>query len=67
MTNSFNIPSMTAGGIVGQLTDLYAEAYKTGMLPLIPSAALWGPMGVGKSTAVKEIAASLSKRDFSAA
>ena len=30
-------------------------------LPFLPSVALWGPMGVGKSTAVKTIAENLSK------
>lgn len=62
MSNAYNIPSVTAGALIARLTELYAAAYGSGMLAMIPSAALWGPMGVGKSTAVKEIARQLSRR-----
>ena len=62
MSNAYNIPSVTAGKITDQLTELYAMAYSSGMLARIPSAALWGSMGVGKSSIVKEIGQRLSVR-----
>ena len=62
MSNAYNIPSVTAGDLINQLTELYATAYHSGLLATIPSVALWGPMGVGKSSAVKEIARSLSEQ-----
>ncbi len=62
MANTYNIPSVTAGNAIEQLTELYCTAYQNDMLPMIPSVALWGPMGAGKSTLVKEVAAQLSKK-----
>ena len=62
MANAYNIPSVTAGKVIEQLTDLYTAAYKADMLQNIPSAALWGPMGIGKSAAVKAIAKSLGEQ-----
>ncbi len=62
MSNTYNIPSVTVGSAVAQLTDLYFTAYCSGMLTDLPSVALWGPMGVGKSTAVQEIADRLSAK-----
>lgn len=62
MSNAYNIPSVTAGDLINQLTELYATAYGSGMLAMIPSVALWGPMGVGKSTAVQKIARRLSEQ-----
>jgi hypothetical protein len=61
MANTYNIPTMTAGDTVEKLTDLYLGAYRSGNLAKIPSVILWGPMGVGKSSSVKEIAERLSK------
>lgn len=62
MANAYNIPTVTAGNAIEQLTELYSTAYQNGMLPVIPSVALWGPMGIGKSTLVKEMAAQLSEK-----
>lgn len=62
MSNAYNIPSVTAGKAVHELTELYAAAYESNMLPAIPSVALWGSMGVGKSTLVKKVAEELSVR-----
>lgn len=62
MANAYNIPSVTAGTAIEQLTELYSTAYQSGMLPAIPSVALWGPMGVGKSTLVREVAAQLAEK-----
>ena len=61
MANTYNIPEMTAGDVIRQLTDLYQTAYVLRTFQKIPSVALWGPMGVGKSTLVKEVAESLSE------
>lgn len=62
MSNAYNIPIVTAGDLINQLTELYATAYSSGLLATIPSVSLWGPMGVGKSSAVKEIARRLSEQ-----
>lgn len=62
MSNAYNIPSMTAGKAVKQLTELYTAAYENNMLPMMPSVALWGPMGVGKSTLVRKVAEELTVR-----
>lgn len=61
MSNAYNIPSITAGGLIDLLTDLYTQAFHGGMLALVPSVALWGPMGVGKSSAVQQIARRLTE------
>lgn len=51
-----NIPSMSLGRIVEELTSLYCSALMTGQSPeLLPSVMLWGPPGVGKSQAVRQI------------
>lgn len=60
MANTYNIPTVTAGNAVKKLTELYCAAYQSGILHEIPSVALWGPMGIGKSIAVREIAEKLS-------
>lgn len=62
MSNTYNIPTVSAGALVDLLTDLYATAYSADTLHLIPSVALVGPMGVGKSTAVKELACRLAPK-----
>lgn len=62
MSNVYNIPSVTAGDLIDELVELYAMAYSSGTLALVPSVALWGSMGVGKSSAVAEIAARLSRK-----
>ena len=62
MVNAYNIPTVTAGKAISQLTELYSTAYQGGMLPAIPSVALQGSMGVGKSSVVKEVAARLSEK-----
>lgn len=61
MANTYNIPTMTVGQAVAQLTGLYVTALRSGMLSSIPSVYLSGPMGVGKSTAVRSIAQELSR------
>lgn len=61
MSNTYNIPTVTAGKAVEDLTKLYTAAYHTKMFAAIPSVALWGPMGVGKSSLVKQFAKELSE------
>ena len=61
MSETYNIPSVTVEEVVGQLTDLYCQAYMAGELKSAPSAVLWGSMGVGKSTAAAEIADRMSR------
>ena len=60
MSNTYNIPSITPGDLVAQLSELYVTAYTSDLLDSIPSVALWGSMGVGKSSAVNQIAQRLS-------
>lgn len=61
MGNAYNIPSCSAGAVVEQLTALYATAYKNHKLNTVPSVMFWGAMGIGKSSAVHQIANRLSK------
>lgn len=52
-----NIPSMAVGNMVDKMSDAYCKLIQNG-LPLwtMPSVMLWGPPGVGKSQAVRQIA-----------
>ena len=52
-----NIPSMAVGNMVDKMSDAYCRLIQNG-LPLwtMPSVMLWGPPGVGKSQAVRQIA-----------
>ena len=60
MSNPYNIPTITPQSLIEQLTDLYACAFRKNRLDQIASVNLVGPMGVGKSSAVFEIARRLS-------
>lgn len=60
MANAYNIPSITTQHLIELLTALYTAAYEGNDLEKIPSVNLVGPMGVGKSSAVFEIAHRLS-------
>ena len=62
MANAYNIPSVAAGTVIDELTELYTTAVETDTLAAIPSVCLWGPMGVGKSAAVRAIADRLTAR-----
>lgn len=57
-----NVPSMTVDDLVEALSTMYRSAIE-GNLPMknIPSVMLWGPPGVGKSQAVRQIAKRLEK------
>ena len=52
-----NIPSMTVSGLVGSLSKTYCSIIEQALpLRTIPSVMLWGPPGVGKSQAVRQLA-----------
>lgn len=53
--NSGNIPSMSAGKAVEQLSVMYGSMIRAGLSPaLLPPVMLWGPPGVGKSQIVRQ-------------
>lgn len=61
MSNVYNIPSLTVNELVKKLVSLYKAAYEMEELASVPSVSMVGPMGVGKSSAVRSIASELSK------
>jgi len=60
--NITNIPAMTAGKIIDELSDGYSALIKNGgRVTDMPAVMLWGPPGVGKSQAVKQIAREIER------
>lgn len=54
---SNNIPSMSIGKLAAELTNLYSTVINKNLpIKLLPSVMLWGPPGVGKSQAIRQIA-----------
>ncbi len=54
-TNS-NIPNLSVDSVVEQLTNSYCTIINKGVSPnTFPSVMLWGPPGVGKSQAIRQI------------
>lgn len=54
---SNNIPQMSVGKAVISLADTYTSVINKGIpLKTIPSVMLWGPPGVGKSQAIRQLA-----------
>lgn len=52
-----NVPSMTVGSMVEKLSEAYCALIKNNLpLKSFPSVMLWGPPGVGKSQAVRQMA-----------
>ena len=52
-----NIPSMNVNRIIDTLSEAYCAIINGGqMLKLLPSVMLWGPPGVGKSQAIRQLA-----------
>lgn len=57
-----NIPTMPIGMMVGQLSEAYVKVIDSGLpVKTMPSVMLWGPPGVGKSQAVRQIGERISK------
>ena len=56
-TTKLNIPKMSVGSATEILATTYVSAIKKSVCPKhIPSVMMWGPPGVGKSQAVRQIA-----------
>ena len=52
-----NIPTMSVETLVDQLAPVYCAVIKQGLpLKSVPSVMLWGPPGVGKSQAIRQLA-----------
>ena len=52
-----NIPSMNINRIIDTLSRAYSTILNAGQPPkLLPSVMLWGPPGVGKSHAIRQMA-----------
>lgn len=57
-----NMPILSVERIISQLSNTYCEIIKKGISPkVLPSVMLWGPPGVGKSQAIRQIARDIQK------
>lgn len=58
-----NIPSMNVGKMVEKLSSAYCAIIQNNYpIKTMPSVMLWGPPGVGKSQAVRQIAKRLARK-----
>ena len=58
-----NIPSMTVGKTVDKLSHAYSTVIQNKLpVKIMPSVMLWGPPGVGKSQAIRQIAKKIEDR-----
>ena len=58
-----NIPSMAVGKMIERLSYAYVKIIKGGLpVKTMPSVMLWGPPGVGKSQAVRQIATEIREK-----
>ena len=58
-----NVPSMTVGKLVETLSKTYCKVIENGLpLRTVPSVMLWGPPGVGKSQATRQLAHEIEAR-----
>ena len=58
-----NLPVISVGEMVKQLTKAYTQIIKNGAsLRMMPSVMLWGPPGVGKSEGIRELAKNIEKK-----
>lgn len=63
MEKNSEIPQMSVGNVVETLSDAYLNIITNKVdFKLMPTVMLWGPPGVGKSQAVREIAEVLEKK-----
>lgn len=57
-----NIPCLTVGKLTNTLASAYCAVINNGLpVKTVPSVMLWGPPGVGKSQAVRQLAAEIEK------
>ena len=62
-TVSLNMPVLSVEKATDILTDTYLPVIKKGISPkVLPSVMLWGPPGVGKSQAIRQIAKNIEGR-----
>ena len=58
-----NIPSMSIGKLIGELSGAYCSVIKAGLpVKTLPSVMLWGPPGVGKSQAIRQLAKEIEEQ-----
>ncbi len=58
-----NMPVLSINNTVEKLTDAYVSVVSAGISPAaLPSVMLWGPPGVGKSQAVRQIAKNIAAK-----
>ena len=63
MSHNGNIPALSVEQAVTQLSDSYIAAISAGLSPKhLPSVMLWGPPGVGKSQAVRQLALEIEEQ-----
>ncbi len=57
-----NMPILSVEKTIKHLSNIYCEIVKKGISPkVLPSVMLWGPPGVGKSQAIRQIAKDIKK------
>ncbi|MBQ7906707.1 MAG: AAA family ATPase [Clostridia bacterium] len=57
-----SVPQLTIEKMIDQLSATYSKVINCGLSPkIVPSVMLWGPPGVGKSQAVRQIAKELER------
>ena len=62
MSYANNIPTLSVGAVVKELSELYTNVINNGLpFRMIPAQFLWGPPGVGKSDGVMQIAENIRK------
>lgn len=59
--SNLNIPVLSVGELVDQMTNYYLKSMENMQIKDIVSLFLWGPFGVGKSSAIKQMAKRLEE------
>ena len=58
-----NIPSMNVDKVIKQLSNIYCTVIRSGIpIKTLPSVMLWGPPGVGKSQAIRQLAKEIEEK-----